>query len=134
MITCGLYIPFMSVSISKWEMQHTYFQGDPTTYGSFDGNGFEFYGYSTLSNMLTGITCGLLGPWTKVEYFKWDFGHTTIGRKKLLCVAKTDDIFWTFVGQYLLTVITCGIYGAWAWVKIYKYFVSKTHFDARYVG
>lgn len=132
-ITCGIYSFFMVVALRKWELERTFFEGEPiipdAKVSTFDGKGLEFIGYSLLTSLIIGVSCGIATPWAICILQKWDTKHQVINGRRL----EFDGQGGQFFGQYLLicllSVITCGIYSAWGTVKLNKFIIEHTHFS-----
>lgn len=137
-ITCGIYLPFALVEYTKWVNRHTGYEGEtPGLNGfegsDFDGNAFEYYGYTNLGGAMVGLSCGLASGW----YFNilrfWTMRHTKICHDRM----KYEKDTWTntlgvLLINYLLTGLTCGIYAPWARCRINSYAVPRTHIDPNY--
>ncbi len=132
-ITCGIYGFFTYVAVRKWELKHTFIDGEPVVMGAdvsyFDGNSFEYLGYSILSGIMICITCGIAYPWMMCMIQKWDTKHQVVNGRRLAF----DGSGLAFLGEYiiifLLTLITCGIYSPWGIVRMQKYIIKHTHFE-----
>lgn len=128
-VTCGIYGIFMFVALRRWEMKHTFYQDQPETIGSFDGNSFEYFGLSLVQGLLSLVTCGIATPWTITWIENWQMEHSVVGHDRM----RYDGTGLGLLGQYLivaiLTVITCGIYSAWGIVRLDKYLFSHVHVD-----
>lgn len=132
-ITCGIYGYFTYVAVKKWELSHTYLDGEPiipdakTSY--FDGNSFEYLGYSILGGLLTTITCGIFFPWYMCILQTWESSHSVVNSHRM----KFEGKGLAFLGQYLLilllTVITCGIYLPWGICKMNRYITKNIYFE-----
>lgn len=131
-ITCGLYGFFAHVALRKWELNHTYIAGEPIIANGnesyFDGSSLAYFGYSLLSSLLLGITCGLSFPWVMTMLQKWETKHEVINRRRLAF----DGTGMGFLGEFLiillLSVVTCGIYLPWGTVRWMRYVTRHKHF------
>ncbi len=137
-ITCGIFVPFAMVEYMRWVQRYTGYEGEtPGLNGfegsDFDGNAFEYYGYTNLGGALVALSCGLASGW----YFNilrfWTMRHTKICHDRM----KYEKDTWTntlgvLLINYLLIFITCGIYSSWARCRINAYAVERTHIDPNY--
>ena len=131
-VTCGIYGFFLMVSLRKWELSHTYIEGEHIVANGnesyFDGNSFTYFGYSLLSGILLLVTCGLAYPWVMAMMQKWDTKHQVINNRRL----SFDGSGMGFLGEFLIiaffTLITCGLYSSWGVVRMNKYIIRHTNF------
>ena len=134
-ITCGVYASFATVDYHKWINSHTGYVGlskDEGIYAdsTFEGNGFEYYGYSGLTGLIALVTCGLATPWVVGIFRKWFC--TIIRSEKYFYDGVGSELLPIWLLNVLLTFVTCGLFGAWATVRMNKYLVAHTHVDATY--
>ena len=131
-ITCGIFSFFLHVGVRKWECKHTYIDGEPVIPNDnssfFDGNSFEYLGYSILGGILTFLTCGLATPWVVCMLEKWDIRHQNISNRRLVFSGTGLGFFGEYIIIALLSIITCGIYTSWGQVRMFKYITRHTDF------
>lgn len=131
-ITLGIYGFFMYVAVKKWELSHTYIDGEPVapgiTVSYFDGNSFEYFGYSLLCGLLISITCSIATPWAICILQKWMTSHEVINGRRLVFNGTGAGFLGEYLIIFLLSVITCGIYSPWGVVRMNKYVIRNTYF------
>lgn len=92
----------------------------------FDGNTWQFIGYTILSALVTTLTLGIAYPWMLCMMQRWEVKHTVIHGRRL----KFNGHGHQLIGKYLLwvflTVITFGIYGIWLGLGMKKWVVKHT--------
>ncbi|MBP3872050.1 MAG: DUF898 family protein [Faecalicoccus sp.] len=138
MVTCGIYFPFAMVEYTKWISRYTGYEDEtpgPNGFAGsdFDGNAFEYYGYTSLGGALTALTCGIGSGWYFNLLKNWTLSHTKVCHDRM---AYDKDTWTSTLGillvNYLLTSVTCGIYGPWARCRINEYAISRTHINPNY--
>ncbi len=138
MVTCGIYTPFAMVEYTKWISRYTGYEDEtpgPNGFAGsdFDGNAFEYYGYTSLGGALTALTCGIGSGWYFNLLKNWTLSHTKVCHDRM---AYDKDTWTSTLGillvNYLLTSVTCGIYGPWARCHILEYAVARTHINPNY--
>lgn len=136
LITCGIYLFFATVDYNKWELKHTYYANEfnPNNTSYFDGNSFEYIGYSILTNIIGSITCLIAIPWCRVTMEKWFAQHNVISGHRLIFDGTGLQFFGKFLFLLLLTIITCGLYFPWAIVSYNKWITQHTHIDHRWIA
>lgn len=131
-ITCGIYSFFAHVALRKWEVSHTYIDGEPVVpdgkVSYFDGNSFEYFGYSLLAGLLICLTCGIAYPWVMCMLQKWDTKHQIVNGHRLVFSGSGLGFLGEYIIIFLLSVITCGIYVPWGRVRETKYIIRHTDF------
>lgn len=131
-ITCGIYAFFAHVALRKWELGHTYIDGEPvmpnTVVSSFDGNSFQYFGYSLLGGLLVLLTCGIASPWVMCMLQGWDTKHQIINNRRLTFSGSGLGFLGEWIIIALLTLITCGLYSSWGIVRMNKYIIRHTDF------
>lgn len=131
-ITCGIYAFFAHVALRKWELGHTYIDGEPvmpnTGASSFDGNSFQYFGYSLLGGLLVLLTCGIASPWVMCMLQGWDTKHQIINNRRLTFSGSGLGFLGEWIIIALLTLITCGLYSSWGIVRMNKYIIRHTDF------
>ena len=137
LITCGIYSFFAFVDFKKWETKHTGYEGDlpvDKIYQNsfFDGNSFEYLGYSILTGLVTSVTCGIAGAWMECIMERWLQKSTVINRDRMKFDGTGGELFGQYIVVYLLSIITLGIYAAWGSCRIMRYTVSHRHVDYGY--
>lgn len=84
-ITCGLFAFFIPVGLQKWNMNHTYYEGEKGAEDSrFDGNTFQYIGYNIMQFLLLVVTFGLAYPWTHKMILRWQTKHQLINNDRLI--------------------------------------------------
>lgn len=129
-VTCGIYGFFTFVALKKWETSHT-FTEDGATIGTsyFDGNSFEFMGYSLLGGLLETITCGIATPWVVCMIQGWTTKHQVISGRRMKFSGTGIAILGEYIIIAIFTLLTCGIYSAWGIVRMNKYIIRNTDFE-----
>ena len=133
-ITCGIYSFFAMVDYFKWEAKHTSYEGDFEVDGIyadsyFDGNSFEWLGYSLLTGFVTSITCSLALPWMDCIIHSWKKKSTVVSGDRLCFDGTGSQLFGTYIVVALLTLVTCGIYSAWGECRIEQFICSHTYVE-----
>lgn len=131
-ITLGIYAFFAYVDYLKWEAAHTFFDDENPAGGSvnpnssFDGNTFEFIGYSILSGLITIFTLGIGFPWAYTMLMNWQMSHYVISGRRMSFDGKGLQFLGTCIICILLCLITFGIYSPWATIRLNKWLYSHT--------
>lgn len=134
LITCGIYSYFATVDYFKWKAKHTAYVGTLESNGIypdslFDGNSFEYLGYSILTGIVTGITCGIAKAWMDCIINKWIFKSTVVNKQRLKFDCTGGQLFGTYLIVGILDIITCGLYSPWGECKINKLIYSHVHVE-----
>lgn len=148
-VTCGIYLPWMVVSLVRYftsPVIHRLFLCEEPRYG---GRGSVLFAYGVLLGvvpmvivpvaaaffMLTGgvAVTGLLllaVAMALVAFLRaltWRYLiNFTMGRKVLRTEVKAWQAGWFVFGQLLLTAVTAGIYWPMALLRIWRYYVGRT--------
>lgn len=133
-ITCGIYSYFATVDYYKWLSKHTAYEGTDAVNAiypesHFEGNSFEYLGYSILTGVVTGATCGIAYPWMECIILRWQYKNTVVNSEKLKFECTGGKLFGTYIVVALLNIITCGLYSAWGTCKINRLLISHVHVD-----
>ena len=128
-VTCGIYAFFLHVALRRWEMQHTTYEEQPVGSGAFDGNSFQYFGYSLLEILLLILTVGLAAPWTMTMIQKWEIKHSVILTDRFKYEGTALGILGQYIIVLLLCIVTLGLYYPWGIVQLNKYVYSHTHVD-----
>ena len=127
-ITLGIYGFFRHVALLKWNMRHTYYEGERGAEDSaFDGNTFQYIGYEIIAILLGVITLGLAFPWTHTMILKWETRHTIINGDRLRYDGTAIGLLVQYIVVYLLAIITLGIYSPWGYCRMKRYIMAHTH-------
>lgn len=129
LVTCGIYLFFLHVALKRWEMKHTAYEDLQMATGQFDGNSFQYFGYSLLEILLLLISLGLAAPWTITMIQKWEMKHSIIATERLKYEGTALGILGQYIIVLLLSILTFGIYLPWGIVRLNKYIYSHTHVD-----
>ena len=103
-ITLGIYGFFRHVAMLKWEMQHTYYEGERGAEDSFfDGNTFQYIGYQLIAILLMIVTLGLAYPWTQTMITRWETKHSVINGDRLYYDGDAIGLLVQYIVVYLKT-------------------------------
>ena len=131
LVTCGIYGLFMFVALKRWEMKNTVYADDPYRSGFFDGNTFQYIGYSLIEALLLLVTCGLGFPWAAVIMQKWQVHHCLVGGDRMRFEGTALGILGQYIIIFILTLLTFGLYSPWGTVRMNKYMYANTKVDWR---
>lgn len=99
----------------------------PSAEGSrFDGNFWQYLGWTLLSRLLTTVTFGIAYPWAKCMLLRWEVGHTVVNGRRLKFTGTGGKLFGKYILWAFLTIITCGIYSIWMSLRMKKWVVKHT--------
>jgi len=130
-ITLGIYGLFRHVALRKWEMKHVYYDGERGAEDSFfDGNTWQYIGYSIVAALLLVLTLGLAFPWTQTMITKWETKHEVINGERLYYDGTALGLLVQYIVVYFLSIITLGIYIPWGVCRLNRYVLAHTHVDA----
>lgn len=130
MLTCGIFAFFIPVALQKWNMNHTYYDGEKGAADSgFDGNSFQYFGYSLMQLLVLILTLGLAYPWTHNMMLRWLTRHQVINNDRLYYDGTALGMFFRAIAAIILSVITFGIFMPWARCWLWRYQYSHTHVD-----
>lgn len=128
LITCGIYALVIPERKASWIVSNLHFENEPFVKGDsfFYGDTINFIGVNLLCYFLTGISFGLLYPFTVCYKLRWVNNHSVINRKKLVFNGKALGLFGNYILWGFLTLITFGIYGLWFELNFIKWRVKNT--------
>lgn len=134
-VTCGIYSFFVHVAVLKWETKHTFYEGMDERDGEefpesvFDGNTFEYVGYSIMTSIVTMITCGIGYPWMECYITNWRAQHTRYCGDRLKFDGKGVELFGHYILICILSAVTCGIYAPWGVCRVNNWLASHLSVD-----
>lgn len=135
-ITLGIYSFFAVVDYLKWEASHTFFEDEHPAAGMvnnnsrFDGNTFEYIGYSIVTSIVNSLTLCIAFPWMCTILMNWQMSHYVISGRRLSFDGKGMQFLGTYIVCILLCAVTFGIYSPWAVVKLNKWAFAHTKEEA----
>lgn len=94
----------------------------------FDGNIFEFIGYSIISTLIVAFTLGLGLPWAYCLFYRWEASHTIINGRRLEFDGTALQLLGNWIKWFFLSVITLGLYFFWTTIKLKQWKAKHTHF------
>jgi len=132
LVTCGIYIPWFMVSITRYVCDNTVLEtsAGPVSL-KFTGTGGALFVTFLVGYLLTIITIGIYTPWFICRINRFILQNTAVLRGDAQ-VGSADfagtggALFVTFLVGYLLTIVTLGIYMPWFMVKLMKFNLSGT--------
>lgn len=131
-VTCGLYSFVMGLKLEQWILSHTTFAdevSDPNNTdvfpnSGFEGNMFEWIGYSLVMGLASGLTCGIAVPWVVCSFNKWYAPNVRISGKRLRFEGSGAELFGQYIIVLLLSIVTCGLYYSWGYVRLRRWAIS----------
>lgn len=129
LITCGIYALVIPAKRTSWVVSNLHFEDEEFVKGDsfFYGDTLGFIGVNLLCYILTGISFGLLYPFTVCYKLRWINSHSVINRKKLIFKGKAMSLFGNYLLWGFLSLITFGIYGLWFEVNYLKWRAKNTY-------
>lgn len=136
-VTCGLYSFVMGLKLEQWILSHTTFAdevSDPNNTdvfpnSGFEGNMFEWIGYTLVMGLASGLTCGIALPWVVCSFNKWYAPNVRISGKRLRFEGSGAELFGQYIIVLLLSIVTCGLYYSWGYVRMRRWYVSHVSID-----
>ena len=135
-VTCGIYLYFARVDYLKWEMKHTFYQGqsqympDGNSSSYFDGTVAEYVGTGILSGLITVCSCGIAGAWGQTMVVQYETKGMSICGDRFTYTGTGGGLFGIYFVNLLLTLVTCGFYRAWAICAVNRYVYENTRIDS----
>lgn len=137
-ITLGIYGFYVPIKIKKWREANTFFADELPSDGSvvelkkekvsyFDGGFWQFFGWTLLGDIVTGLTLGICYPLAVKWIYSWEQRHKVYNKRRCTFDGKAGQLFGTWLLCILFTIITLGIYGFYVPIKIRKWIVKHTH-------
>ena len=131
-VTCGLYSFVMGLKLEQWVLSHTTFAdevSDPNNTdvfpnSGFEGNMFEWIGYTLVMGLASGLTCGIALPWVVCSFNKWYAPNVRISGKRLRFEGSGAELFGQYIIVLLLSIVTCGLYYSWGYVRLRRWAIS----------
>lgn len=131
-VTCGLYGFVMGLKLEQWILSHTTFAdevSDPNNTdvfpnSGFEGNMFEWIGYTLVMGLASGLTCGIALPWVVCSFNKWYAPNVRISGKRLRFEGSGAELFGQYIIVLLLSIVTCGLYYSWGYVRLRRWAIS----------
>ena len=131
-VTCGLYSFVMGLKLEQWILSHTTFAdevSDPNNTdvfpnSGFEGNMFEWIGYTLVMGLASGLTCGIALPWVVCSFNKWYAPNVRISGKRLRFEGSGAELFGQYIIVLLLSIVTCGLYYSWGYVRLRRWAIS----------
>ena len=132
-ITLGIYAFFAYVDYLKWEASHTFFDDEHPAKGAvnprsaFDGNTFEFIGYSIVVGLLTCVTLGIGYPWAVTMMTSWKMSHFVVSGCRMSFKGSGIELLGTYILCAILVCVTLGIYTPWMIIRINEWTYKNTN-------
>ena len=131
-VTCCLYSFVMGLKLEQWVLSHTTFAdevSDPNNTdvfpnSGFEGNMFEWIGYTLVMGLASGLTCGIALPWVVCSFNKWYAPNVRISGKRLRFEGSGAELFGQYIIVLLLSIVTCGLYYSWGYVRLRRWAIS----------
>ncbi len=125
-ITVGIYLPWMRVSIMNYLFDHTSL-GDVAF--SFSGKGEDLFIINLLGLILPPVTFGLYASWYTANRFDFLFNNINLHHKgevhPMFSDIKGWDILKTNFVNVLMIIFSLGLAFPWAYVRIMKLYYAN---------
>lgn len=95
----------------------------------FDGNLWQYLGWTILGGLIAGITLGICTPWAVCMIQSWKAKHTVIDGHRCQFDGNAFQLFGTWIKWVLLIIVTLGIYSFFIPIRMTKWVTKHTHFQ-----
>lgn len=130
-ITVGLFLPFKSLKMTKWETRHTHFAGVPDSEikengSKFTGKWYQLLGVNLLTFFVTVITLSFGYYWAYCYKERWMSRHKIIDGHALSFNGRGRKFFGKRLLWSLLSLVTLGIYSLLIKGRMLRWTVART--------
>ena len=126
-VTCGIYLLFLTNRMEKWVTSHKHFEGVQGGVSKFTGGAIVYFFVNLWALIVTIITLTFGMHWATCFRQRWKKKHTYIDGHRLYFDGKAIQLFGKRICWGLLTIITFGIFFFWYRVKELKWITYHTH-------